>query len=186
MYRFLQTKKGFTLVELMIVIIIMGILLAIAIPSVLSFMGYARKKECITAQRHIVSVTSNWLAKNNKKNVSCTFTITNAGGKGVFSDSVTEVAESKTYAVENWESGTIPKADGTYETTTDNVTVSSVPLTEQEYKTAVWSLQNYFDDVSFCAEEGGVITVRISLPENDIYDFSKVTVTCSSSGHNEN
>lgn len=186
MYRFLQTKKGFTLVELTVIIVIIGILLAIAIPSLSMFMAQTRKKACITAQKHIISVTSNWLAKNNKKNVSCTFTITNVDGRGVFSDSTTPVTQTKDYAVKDWESGTIPKDDGTYETTTNNVTVSSVSLTEDEYKNAVWSLQNYFDEVSFCTEEGSVLTVRISLPENDIYDFSKVTVTCSSSSHNVN
>lgn len=184
MYRFLQTKKGFTLVELMIVVAIMGVLIAIAVPVFNASMADARKKECRTAQQHIVSVTSNWLAKNNKKNVSCTFTITNVNGKGVFSDSVTPVAQNKTFAVDNWESGTVPKSNGKYEITKDNVSVSSVSLTEQEYKTAVWSLQKYFDDISFCSSDGGVITVRISLPDDDINDFSKVTATCSSSEHN--
>ena len=47
MFKFLKSKKGFTLVELMIVVVIMAILVAVAVPIYSAVTANARKKTCI-------------------------------------------------------------------------------------------------------------------------------------------
>lgn len=55
MFKFMKTKKGFSLVELMIVVVIMAILVAVAVPIFNSVTGNARAKTCIDNQRTIIS-----------------------------------------------------------------------------------------------------------------------------------
>ncbi|MBE6814434.1 MAG: prepilin-type N-terminal cleavage/methylation domain-containing protein [Ruminococcaceae bacterium] len=55
MFRFIKTKKGFSLVELMIVVVIMAILVAVAVPIFNSVTGDAREKTCLDNQRNILS-----------------------------------------------------------------------------------------------------------------------------------
>ena len=47
MFKFMKSKKGFSLVELMIVVVIMAILVAVAVPIYNSVTGNARAKTCI-------------------------------------------------------------------------------------------------------------------------------------------
>ena len=58
MFRFIKTKKGFSLVELMIVVVIMAILVAVAIPIFNSVTSNAREKTCLDNQRNILSAVS--------------------------------------------------------------------------------------------------------------------------------
>ncbi len=55
----MKSKKGFTLVELMIVVIIMAILVVVAVPIYNSVTDNAREKTCIDNQRQIVSTIGN-------------------------------------------------------------------------------------------------------------------------------
>ncbi|MEG0546002.1 MAG: type II secretion system protein [Oscillospiraceae bacterium] len=55
MRKMLQSKKGFTLVELMIVIVIMGILVAVAIPIYGAVTKNAEKKSCLANQNVIAT-----------------------------------------------------------------------------------------------------------------------------------
>ena len=55
MFKFMKTKKGFSLVELMIVVVIMAILVAVAVPIFNSVTGNARAKTCMDNQRSIIS-----------------------------------------------------------------------------------------------------------------------------------
>lgn len=59
MFKFMKSKKGFSLVELMIVVVIMAILVAVAVPIFNSVTGNARAKTCIDNQRQIVSNVGN-------------------------------------------------------------------------------------------------------------------------------
>ena len=58
--RKLMSKKGFTLVELMIVIVIMGILVAVAIPVYGTVTKNAETKTCKSNMRDIKSMASTW------------------------------------------------------------------------------------------------------------------------------
>ena len=55
MFKFLKSKKGFTLVELMIVVVIMAILVAVAVPIYSAVTKNARIKTCRANQREIQS-----------------------------------------------------------------------------------------------------------------------------------
>lgn len=69
MFKFMKSKKGFSLVELMIVVVIMAILVAVAVPIFNSVTGSSRAKTCIDNQRSIVSTLNTALLE---KNVSST------------------------------------------------------------------------------------------------------------------
>ena len=58
-----QNEKGFTLVELMVVVVIIGILIAIAIPLYGSVQATAREKACYANQRTIDGVISMYQAE---------------------------------------------------------------------------------------------------------------------------
>ena len=55
MFKFMKSKKGFTLVELMIVVVIMAILVVVAVPIYNSVTDNARAKTCLDNQRTLIS-----------------------------------------------------------------------------------------------------------------------------------
>lgn len=65
MYKFLNTKKGFTLIELMIVVVVMGVLLAIAIPSFGALMKSGKAKICTVQVTELRAEVKDWCVHNN-------------------------------------------------------------------------------------------------------------------------
>ena len=64
MFKFMKSKKGFTLVELMIVVVIMAILVAVAVPIYNAVTENARKKTCASNRRNIISQITNNVMSN--------------------------------------------------------------------------------------------------------------------------
>ena len=60
MLKFIKSKKGFTLVELMIVVVIMGVLVAAAVPIYSSVTKNVRIKACEANRREIASQLNNY------------------------------------------------------------------------------------------------------------------------------
>jgi len=66
--RKLRNKKGFTLIELVVVMIILAILAAIVIPQLGSFRANAERSTCQANQRILDSATAMWRAEDIKAN----------------------------------------------------------------------------------------------------------------------
>jgi len=65
MYMKLREKKAFTLVELMIVVAIIGLLVAIAVPNFIKARNTARKNVCLNNMRVIHHAAEQYMIDNN-------------------------------------------------------------------------------------------------------------------------
>jgi prepilin-type N-terminal cleavage/methylation domain-containing protein len=61
-----QKRTGFTLVEIMIVVAIIGLLAAIAIPNFVKARSTAQAKSCINNKRQMESAVQQWALEKNK------------------------------------------------------------------------------------------------------------------------
>ena len=56
----LKSRRGFTLIEIMIVVLIIGILLAIAVPNFVKARESSRQKACVSNLKQIQSAAEQW------------------------------------------------------------------------------------------------------------------------------
>jgi prepilin-type N-terminal cleavage/methylation domain-containing protein len=70
-----RAERGFTLVEIMIVVLIIGILLAIAVPNFVRARESSRAKACVSNLKQIDAAKEQWAMDNNKSDgAACAMT----------------------------------------------------------------------------------------------------------------
>lgn len=89
-------RQGFTLVEIMIVVLIIGILLAIAVPNFIKARETSRTKTCIANLRQYESAKEQYIMENN---LASTVVPTNANLSPDYMKSVPTCPSGGTYTV---------------------------------------------------------------------------------------
>jgi prepilin-type N-terminal cleavage/methylation domain-containing protein len=79
MKRTINRKRAFTLVEIMIVVLIIGILMAIAVPNFVKARESSRRQTCIANLKQFDTAKEQW-AMDNKKSGSDTVALTDLSG----------------------------------------------------------------------------------------------------------
>ena len=84
-----MNKKGFTLIELMIVVAIIGILAAIAIPNFLKFQAKSKQSEAKTNLKGVYTAETAFFGENNTYSDFNTVNWVPVGGKRIYGYSIT-------------------------------------------------------------------------------------------------
>ena len=90
--------RGFTLVEIMIVVLIMGIIMAIAVPSFIQARESGRKSSCLLNLKQTSGAKEQW-AMDNKKSNGDTVAFTDLVGSTLYLKSTPICPASGTYTV---------------------------------------------------------------------------------------
>ena len=110
MNRIKNLKKGFTLVEIMIVVLIIGILMAIAVPNFIKARENSRRNSCIANLKQIDSAKEQW-AMDNKKDAGAAVAFSDLVGSTLYMKSQPSCPSGGTYTVNGV--GTNPACDKT-------------------------------------------------------------------------
>lgn len=151
--KFLKSKKGFTLVELMIVVVIMAILVAVAVPIFSAVTKNTRAKTCAGNKRQIVSQITN-LAMSDAS------AVVNGGEVYIVTDAKGETAY-------------LSKAEPTAVLTADAAGADTAVTTT--------SFRDHFQKFPFCPTAGNYYKVEVDLDETKSTTetgSASVVVTC--------
>lgn len=78
MFKFMKTKKGFTLTELLLVVAVIGIIICVAVPIYNGFAKSARIRNCSAARMKVKAQAESW-CKDNFYNDEYSYMIANDG-----------------------------------------------------------------------------------------------------------
>src|SRR5581483_2949645 len=93
-----RAHKGFTLVEIMIVVLIIGILLAIAVPNFIKARESSRAKSCVANLKQIESAKEQW-AMDTKAAPNATPTAANLYGATAYLKTTPDCPGGGTYTI---------------------------------------------------------------------------------------
>ncbi len=96
-----RKRKGFTLVEIMIVVLIIGILLAIAVPNFIRARETSRTKSCVANLRQIDSAKEQWAMDTRAANGAAVTMADLTGGASPYIKSTPDCPSGGTYTVGN-------------------------------------------------------------------------------------
>ena len=91
-------RRGFTLIEIMIVVLIIGILLAIAVPNFVKAREASRTKACVSILKQIEAAKEQW-AMDNKASATATPAMTDLVGSAAYIKATPACPSSGTYTV---------------------------------------------------------------------------------------
>ena len=103
-------KKAFTLVEIMIVVLIIGILMAIAVPNFVKARDSSRKNSCIANLKQVNAAKEQW-AMDNKKDTGAAVVFSDLVGSTLYIKATPTCPSGGTYTVNTL--GTSPACDKT-------------------------------------------------------------------------
>ena len=91
-------RKGFTLVEIMIVVLIIGILLAIAVPNFIKARETSRSKSCVANLKQIEAAKEQW-CMDNKQSTTATPADTDLYGNTAYVKNTPSCPSGGTYTI---------------------------------------------------------------------------------------
>jgi type IV pilus assembly protein PilA len=124
----LKSKKGFTLIELMIVVAIIGILAAIAIPNFLKFQAKSKQSEAKTNLKGVYTAETAYFGEQNTYGTFDTVNWVPVGSKRIYSYSIV---------------GDPPAASGADSPTVKPVTTTFTATVNMTTYTPAWAANSF-------------------------------------------